>query len=172
MIVRVIVVASTLNVALLMPLLWPLGIAALVLLAVAATLLITNRRGDETHPKLQMKTPFDLGTALKLAGLIALISLLAKWLIAAVGESALTVLAGISGIADVDAITLSLARLVPREHLGRHRQRKHCHRGRGQHRRSRPECRWGSEPVRRDGSSRPRALLAICAGTAAFMAFG
>jgi uncharacterized membrane protein (DUF4010 family) len=111
MIVRVLVVASTLNVALLMPLLWPLGIGAFVLLAVAAALLFTNQGGDETRPKLQMKTPFDLGTALKLAGLIALISLLAIWLIAGVGESALTVLAAVSGIADVDAITLSLARL-------------------------------------------------------------
>ena len=36
---------------------------------------------------------------------------MAKWLIAAFGENALTVLAALSGLADVDAITLSLARL-------------------------------------------------------------
>lgn len=112
MLVRVLVVASGLNINLLVPLLWPLGAAALVLLAVTAALFFVNRGGAATRPDLKISTPFDLGTALKLAGLIAVISLLAKWLIATVGESALTILAALSGIADVDAITLSLARLA------------------------------------------------------------
>jgi uncharacterized membrane protein (DUF4010 family) len=112
MIVRVLVLASSLNPALLVPLLWPLGAAAFVLLCVTAMLFFMNRGGDATSPDLKIKTPFDLGTALKLAGLIAVISLLAKWLIATTGENALTILAALSGIADVDAITLSLARLA------------------------------------------------------------
>jgi uncharacterized membrane protein (DUF4010 family) len=113
MIVRVLVVASSLNVHLLVPLLWPLGAAAFVLLVVTAVLFFVNRGGaTTTRPEMKISTPFDLGTALKLAGLIAVISLVAKWLIATIGESALTILAALSGVADVDAITLSLARLA------------------------------------------------------------
>ena len=111
MIVRVLVVASSLNVSLLLPLLWPLGAGVLVLLAATAVLFFFNRGERSESPELKIKTPFNLATALKLAGLIAVINLAAKWLIATVGESALTVLAALSGIADVDAITLSLARM-------------------------------------------------------------
>jgi uncharacterized membrane protein (DUF4010 family) len=111
MIARVLAIASAINNALLVPLLWPLGAAASIMLAVAGALFLLKRGSEASHPNLDMKTPFDLGTALKLAGLIALISLLAKWLIATVGERALTILAAVSGIADVDAITLSLSRL-------------------------------------------------------------
>ena len=111
MVIRVLIVASSLNQALLLPLLWPLGSGAVVLMVVGAVLFLVNRRRADTSPAIRLKTPFDLATALKLAALIALISLMAKWLIAAFGENALTVLAALSGLADVDAITLSLARL-------------------------------------------------------------
>ena len=111
MIARVLVVASALNSALLVPLAWPLGTAGLVLLVVAGALFLTNRKGSEEHPRLSIRNPFDLGTALQLAALIAVISLLAKAARAVMGDAGLTVLAALSGLADVDAITLSLARL-------------------------------------------------------------
>lgn len=171
MIVRVLVIASTLNVALLMPLLWPLGIGAFVLLAVAAVLLFTNGRGDETHPKLQMKTPFDLGTALKLAGLIALISLLAKWLIAGVGESALTLLAAVSGIADVDAITLSLARLS-RESISVVTATESIAIAVAVNTAVKAGMSLGLGTRRTGWIVSAASAVAICAGTAAFMAFG
>lgn len=112
MIVRVLVVASALNRDLLLPLAWPLGAAALVLAGVAGLLLLRFGKGSEEHPNLTFKSPFDLGTALKLAGLIAVISLLAKIITASMGNAGLTVLAALSGLADVDAITLSFARLT------------------------------------------------------------
>jgi uncharacterized membrane protein (DUF4010 family) len=110
MVGRVFLVASALNGALLLPMAWPLGAAGLVLLAVAGLLFLTNRGGDQEHPDLKIRNPFDLGMALKLAGLIALISLLTKWVGSGAGDFGLTALAAVSGIADVDAITLSLAR--------------------------------------------------------------
>lgn len=110
MVGRVFLVASALNGALLLPMARPLGAAGLVLLAVAGLLFLKNRGGDEEHPDLKIRNPFDLGMALKLAGLIALISLLTKWVGASAGDFGLTALAAVSGIADVDAITLSLAR--------------------------------------------------------------
>ena len=100
MVIRVLIVASSLNQALLLTLLWPLGSGAVVLMVVGAVLFLLNRRRADTSPAIKLKTPFDLATALKLAELIGLISLMAKWLIAAFGENALTVLAALSGLAD------------------------------------------------------------------------
>ncbi|MBB3017958.1 uncharacterized membrane protein (DUF4010 family) [Microvirga lupini] len=111
MLARVVVVASALNRDLLLPLAWPLGAAGLVLAGVAGLLLLRFGKASEEHPNLTMKSPFDLGTALKLAGLIAIISLLAKVITASVGGAGLIMLAALSGLADVDAITLSFARL-------------------------------------------------------------
>jgi len=112
MVARVLVIASALNRELLLPLAWPLGAAGLVMIATAGLLFFTHGRGNSEHPQLSMKSPFELGTALKLAGLIAVISLLAKVISTSVGDAGITVLAILSGIADVDAITLSLARLA------------------------------------------------------------
>lgn len=111
MIVRVLIVASALNGALILPLAWPLGIAGLVLITLSGLLFLTYGRGTRQHPHLSLKNPFDLGTALQFAALIAAISLLAKVVSNSMGDRGLTVLAALSGIADVDAITLSLARL-------------------------------------------------------------
>ncbi|QRM30755.1 MgtC/SapB family protein [Microvirga sp. VF16] len=112
MVGRVLVVASALNNALLLPLAWPLGAAGIVMIAVAGLLFFTHGRGSTESPQLTMKSPFELGTALKLAGLIAVISLLAKIISTYAGDVGITILAALSGIADVDAITLSLARLA------------------------------------------------------------
>lgn len=111
MVIRVLVIASALNNELLLPLAWPLGAAGLVLLGASALLFLTRRDGEAEHPDLKIRNPFDLGMALKLAGLIAVISLLAEVISNHIGGVGLTVLAALSGIADVDAITLSLARM-------------------------------------------------------------
>jgi uncharacterized membrane protein (DUF4010 family) len=111
MVARVLIVASALNGELLLPLAWPLGAAGIVLVAVAGLLFLVHGKGSKEYPQLDLDNPFDVGTALKLAGLIALISLLAKVISTGMGGAGLTMLAALSGIADVDAITLSLARL-------------------------------------------------------------
>jgi len=111
MVARVLIVASLLNNALLTPLAWPLGAAAAILLGMAGFLFFMHGRGSEEHPQLGIRNPFDLSMALQLAGLIAIISLLTKVIGNTVGDAGLTVLAALSGIADVDAITLSFARL-------------------------------------------------------------
>jgi uncharacterized membrane protein (DUF4010 family) len=111
MVARVLIIASALNSTLLLPLAWPFGIACLVLLAGAGLLFYSHGRESKEHPQLAIGNPFDLGTALQLAGLIALISLLAKIASTVMGDVGVTALAALSGIADVDAITLSLARL-------------------------------------------------------------
>ncbi|KLK93780.1 membrane protein [Microvirga vignae] len=111
MVARVLIVASALNDALLLPLAWPLGAAGLVLIIVSGLLFLTYGKGSKECPQLSIRNPFDLGMALQFAALIAIISLLAKVVSNLMGDAGLTVLAALSGIADVDAITLSLARL-------------------------------------------------------------
>ncbi|TXL69270.1 DUF4010 domain-containing protein [Vineibacter terrae] len=111
MVVRVIAVAGALNTALIGPLLWPLGMAGLVL-AAPCLVLLRRRDGRGERPQLALHNPFELGTALKLAGFIAVVMVLSKLAVDRLGEQAVLVLAAVSGIADVDALNLSMARLA------------------------------------------------------------
>jgi uncharacterized membrane protein (DUF4010 family) len=64
--------------------------------------------------ELRLENPFDLDTALKFGALLALIVLAARALREWLGYRGLYLLAAISGLADVDAITLSASRPVSR----------------------------------------------------------
>ena len=57
------------------------------------------------------RNPLDLSAALYFAVLITVILLLGEWLRSTVGDAGIYLLAAASGVADVDAITLSLTRL-------------------------------------------------------------
>jgi uncharacterized membrane protein (DUF4010 family) len=112
MMARIVVLAGVLKPELAAALIWPSFAAAAVLGAGAAVLWLRRRQDGATErPQLQIKNPFDLGTVLQLAALIAAILLLAKLAAAQAGNAGLFLLAAISGIADVDALTLSMARL-------------------------------------------------------------
>jgi uncharacterized membrane protein (DUF4010 family) len=112
MIVRVMVISGALNAALILPLLWPLGGAAVVMALPCLVLLRRRGEASDGQPELAMRNPFELGTALKLAGFIAIVMLLAKIVVTNVGEQAVLIVAAVSGIADVDALTLSLSRMA------------------------------------------------------------
>jgi uncharacterized membrane protein (DUF4010 family) len=111
MFVRIIVLAGLLNPVLVVPLLRPILAAAAVLITSAAVLTIRSGQGDAEHPQLKVWNPFDLGTVVQQAAVIAAILLLAKLVATQVGNGGLFLLSAISGIADVDALTLSMARL-------------------------------------------------------------
>lgn len=108
MFVRVVIVASAFNPALALPLGLPMVAAGLATAAGAAVLLLGAK--DNETPKLEIRNPLELGSALKLAGLIVIIMLAAKLLKAQAGDAGVLGLAALSGIADVDAITLSMAK--------------------------------------------------------------
>ncbi len=113
MIVRVVIIAVALAPALINELLAPAAAGALILAVAAAGLLLGRRQAiTKGVAKLELKNPFDLASALKLAALIAIIMLLAKILSAMSNPQGLYLLAAISGIADLDAITLSMARVA------------------------------------------------------------
>ena len=65
--------------------------------------------GDETGDTLPIRNPFEMGPALRFGVLLALVMLLARALEHWVGDVGLYALALVSGLTDVDAITLSLA---------------------------------------------------------------
>ena len=104
---RVLLITSTLAPALLS------GIAAPLLTAMAVQLLIgglyLNHGEPAQTPPMNLHNPFDLLSAFQLSALIGFILLVTAITLQYLGESALLALAAVSGIADVDAITLSLA---------------------------------------------------------------
>ncbi|MCC7251165.1 DUF4010 domain-containing protein, partial [Hyphomicrobium sp.] len=111
MLARLVVLAGLIKPVLLGTLLWPAAVAGVVLL-VGSAVLLKHGQGTAQQPTLEIRNPFDLGTVLQLAGLIAIIMVVAKLLTEQAGTAGLYLLAAVSGIADVDALTLSMARFA------------------------------------------------------------
>jgi uncharacterized membrane protein (DUF4010 family) len=113
MMFRIIVIVFLVHPALAGRLAPSVAIAGLVCAAAGSLMMI--RRGatqeSESRPDFGLKNPFELGMALKLAALIAIIGLIANIVVTQVGDSGLFTVAGISGLVDVDAVTLSFARM-------------------------------------------------------------
>jgi uncharacterized membrane protein (DUF4010 family) len=107
---RMLLVASLLNPALFEPLVVP---AAAMALCVYAPALVALRRQSRVqfYEASPLRNPLELKTALGFGALLALVMLLGKALQNLSGEAGVLVLAAASGVADVDAITLSLARM-------------------------------------------------------------
>jgi uncharacterized membrane protein (DUF4010 family) len=112
MALRVLVVASSFNMTLVRWLLPTLGPAVLVQILFAGMLLHWRRNGERPVVEpLQLTNPLDLTVVLGFGALLAAIMVLAKALTAWTDTTAVMALAAVSGLADVDAITLSMARL-------------------------------------------------------------
>ncbi|MDO8978813.1 MAG: MgtC/SapB family protein [Afipia sp.] len=109
MLARVAAVAVALNQALFGPLVLPLASAATILAMGAAILLLSNI--ERNTPKLLMQNPLAFGTALKSAAFIGAVILTAEIVRQTFGSTGVLMVAALSGIADVDAVTISMARL-------------------------------------------------------------
>jgi uncharacterized membrane protein (DUF4010 family) len=109
MVIRVGVVASLLNRDL-APLLWMPLIALAVVQAAAAGLFLL-RKQEDVRPDLAVSNPLELGTAIKLALLIAVVTVLTDLVHEYVGNAGVLIIAAISGVMDVDAITISMSKL-------------------------------------------------------------
>ncbi len=109
MFARVLVVVAAVNVQLLPYVVLPLGLAGLTLFAIG---LFEFRRepASAKAEQLQIENPFDLVTVLKFGALLTIVMLLAKVLTTTIGPLGAYALAAVSGIADVDAIALTMAR--------------------------------------------------------------
>ncbi len=81
----------------------------------AAFLIYKFKKGNEDAEKLPLKNPLELKTAVKFALLFAGIQWLVKFLSERFGDSGTYIAGAISGITDVDAITLSMAKMATGE---------------------------------------------------------
>jgi uncharacterized membrane protein (DUF4010 family) len=110
MVIRVGVVAALVNRSLVWPML-PALAAAGATLAIAALVLLSRRAGDD-KAGLEFTNPLDLGTTLKLAAFIAVVLLATEIVRTTIGDTGVLAVAALSGIADVDAVTISMAELA------------------------------------------------------------
>ncbi len=107
---RMLVVAGLINPGLLRWLLVPMGAMTLVSF-VGAWLLWRVAMDRSTQAPAPMHNPLELQSALLFGALLALVVLVSKMLKEWMGETGIYLLAAVSGIADVDALNLSLSRM-------------------------------------------------------------
>lgn len=117
MVLRVLVIVALLNGTLLTWLWAPLAAASVTLWASGFFFMSHGPVDKGGATPLKLGNPFELSTVLKFGALLAVIVFVAKVLAATVGPQAILALAAVSGIADVDAITLSMTELA-RSSLG------------------------------------------------------
>lgn len=111
MMLRVVVVTSLFNAALALALA-PVLLTAAAAMAVAATLSARlQAEGSRSAGGFALTNPFDLGEVLRFGLLLAAVMLASVLARRAYGDPGLLGLAALSGLADVDALTLSVARL-------------------------------------------------------------
>lgn len=109
MALRVLVISAVFNLRMT---LWlaPALLAGAALLAVFAIWQIKRFERKTAAPALSLENPFELKSVLKFAAILVTISFFAKIIIAFGGATGVYLLAAVSGLADVDAITLTMSR--------------------------------------------------------------
>lgn len=90
----------------------PLSLAALF--GGGAALLLMGKAGKSTaQEQLDLRNPFDIWMALQFGLLLALVTVLARAMKEWVGDTGVLLVSGVAGLVDVDAATLSVARMAP-----------------------------------------------------------
>jgi uncharacterized membrane protein (DUF4010 family) len=124
MFARVLVVVAVLDRALVMRLAWSIGtmtavaaVASVVLWVVASR---AARAGTEASGKVPLKNPFSVGPAIKFALFFVGILFVAKLSKLYLGDQGLYAAAALSGLADVDAITLTITEQTRAASLSQH----------------------------------------------------
>ena len=112
---RVLLEVGLINAKLLSQLIWPLGVAAsfYAIGALSYYRIASNETDENAEPPL--KNPFELGPALRFGALLLLILFLVEAARRWFGDAGVYLVAVLSGLTDVDAITLSLARSADAE---------------------------------------------------------
>jgi uncharacterized membrane protein (DUF4010 family) len=108
---RILVIAAVFNIDLALALVAPLGAMALVVLGPAAVVWLRRERNGDTA-ELQLHNPLELGAALRFGALLAIVLALSRLLSDAYGDMGLLAVGAVSGLVDLNAITLSVARMA------------------------------------------------------------
>ncbi|MFP3982599.1 MAG: MgtC/SapB family protein [Desulfurivibrionaceae bacterium] len=111
---RMLLLATVLNPGLFKVLLPPLAVMAIITF-LAAFIMWRLAQVKKTEHKMELSNPFQLGMALKFGTMLALIMILARVLRDYAGKTGIYLLAAVSGVSNVDAITLSLGQMGSEE---------------------------------------------------------
>ncbi|MCO4747978.1 MAG: MgtC/SapB family protein [Proteobacteria bacterium] len=112
MIIRVAVEVAVVRPSLLWELALPLGVLGVTCLACVGVFAWRVRHAERSEGELNIANPFELLPAIQFAGLFALVLVAVEIVRSELPEAWLYLVAGVSGLVDVDAITLSLAEQV------------------------------------------------------------
>lgn len=90
------------------------ALVPLILVFLAGSVFLMRRRSveDASAPSLSLDNPLDLSAVLRFGALLGVVTLVSRVLLDQIGTASLFAVAGVSGLVDVDAITLSTVRLV------------------------------------------------------------
>lgn len=111
MLVRILVIVGILNRALLLPLLWPLGLMALVAGALVVLLVRRHPPGEAKATSEALSNPLELGPALGFALFLGVVVVLGNVLSDWLGDTGLYALAATAGLGDVDAVTVLMTQM-------------------------------------------------------------
>jgi uncharacterized membrane protein (DUF4010 family) len=106
---RVVVLVAIITPSLLRTLAIPLGATAL---AALAGLALTFRREGGAPAEVELKNPFELGSAVKVTLVFAAVLIASRAATEYLGQRGLYLTAAVAGITDVDAVTVSSAQLA------------------------------------------------------------
>jgi uncharacterized membrane protein (DUF4010 family) len=118
MMLRVLVLAGVINLSLALALAVPLLAAALFQCLAAVLLIGRDGKGGAKPEGLVHKNPFLLSEVLRFGAMLAAVMLAAGIAQSVYGDSGLMAVAAISGLVDVDAVTLSVAGMGPASRAG------------------------------------------------------
>ena len=114
---RVLALVALVKATLLPRLAIPLGVGAMVLAMISATFLWRHAQETQNENAMVLRNPLDLVAVLRFGLLFAVVAALAKLATGGADSIGAYALSAVAGLADVDAITLSIARL-DRDKLG------------------------------------------------------
>jgi uncharacterized membrane protein (DUF4010 family) len=116
MFIRVLIEVAIVNAELIF-MLWPpvLSMFILTLLGIFWFWKSDREKEDKNKPPLKLKNPFQIRTAIQFALLLAVILVLAEAMKGWLGDEGIYLLSVVSGLMDVDAITLSLSKMAMEE---------------------------------------------------------
>ena len=83
-----------------------------MMVATLLGLVLTFRRNGQEQPKLDLKNPFELGSAVQVTLVFGLVLLVSRAAIEYVGDRGLYLASALGGTTDVDAVTVSTAKLA------------------------------------------------------------
>jgi len=107
---RILIIVGLIQPGLVQRLALPMALMALLVYA-PGVLLWTWRRSDADGDAIRLDNPLELSTAVKFGAFLAVVLLLSTVLKDTFGDAGVLALAATSGVADLNAITLSMARM-------------------------------------------------------------